>query len=94
MQSDYAKFRQIVVPLCVVLHILNCVQAIEDVTIEIVEELVVVRLLVKNYAIVFQPIVSGPVHVMKHARACWKLEEQTNNSPRKSNTAFWHCSAP
>ncbi len=50
-----------------VFHVLNRVQAVEDVTSKIVEERVLVRLLVKTHAVVVQPIGSGPVHVMKHA---------------------------
>jgi hypothetical protein len=63
----------------VVLQVLNRVQAVEDVsyhvTTKIIEERVVVRLLVKNHAIVFQPIGSGPVHAIKHA-SC-KRENQS-----------------
>jgi hypothetical protein len=51
----------------VVLHILNLVQAVEDVITKIVEERIVVILLLKNHAIVFQPIGIGPVSVIKHA---------------------------
>ncbi len=75
-----------------VLHVLNRVQAVEDVTTIIVEELVFVHLLVTNQA-------SGPVHLMKHA-ACEHVQNQSirertykqTNSQRKSNTALWHCS--
>ena len=60
----------------VFLHILNLVQAVEDVTTKIVEEQVVVNLLVKSHAIVFQPIGSCPVSVMKHA-ACKLVQIQS-----------------
>jgi hypothetical protein len=60
----------------VFLHILNLVQAVEDVTTKIVEERVVVILLVQSHAIVFQPIASGPVSVMKHA-ACKLVQNQS-----------------
>ena len=66
-----ANFRQ-----GVFLHILNLVQAVEDVTTKIIEERVVVSLLVKSHAIVFQPIGSGPVSVMKHA-ACKLVQIQS-----------------
>ena len=60
----------------VFLHILNLVQAVEDVTTKIVEERVLVILLVKSHAIVFQPIGSDPVSVMKHA-ACKLVQIQS-----------------
>ncbi len=60
----------------VFLHILNLVQAVEDVTTKLVEELVVVILLVKSHAIVFQPIGSGPVSVMNYA-ACKPVQNQS-----------------